>query len=367
MSIRELKEALAAHRVDWTGCTEKRELVELLEQSAGTSNSAADTDAFLVPLPLLPVPPKPANFREPEWGSRRAPQPHHHNVALAVNYEAEKDYDLRGFVATEKVDGIRAVWTPDSPNGAIFAGRNGNVSRPPKSLAALLPADMRLDGEIWAGRGNFDRVGELMGKHSYRGEVDHDWKHLKYIVFDAPAAGGGYLERLAAARARLAGVPADRVHVVQALPCEDVATKDALLQRVVDAGGEGLVLRRAAAPWRAGSTHRDLLKIKPWYDAEAVVLGSKLSHDSLCCRSLNQPDVQEQPSFDVAWVKQGRHFFDPEKQLYHPPAGTIITFKYQKGISTGQPRFPKLLRVHTSETCHCLPCTELRARRAGAA
>ena len=292
-------------------------------------------------------------------------------------------------MATEKVDGIRAVWTPNSPMGPIFAGRNGNFSKVPAFLAELLPADMKLDGEIWAGRGNFDRVAELMGMHEWRAPgahrqrtsgADRDWKHLRYIVFDSPTAAGGYVERLEAARSRLAGAPPGRVHVVQALPCEDVATKDALLQRVVDAGGEGLVLRRAAAPWRAGasneSTRRDLLKIKPSYDAEAVVLGSKATtaagvsaQDSLCCRGLNVPHVHEQPTFDVAWVAQKnadgsrRHFFDEEKKLYHPPKGTIITFKYQRGISTGQPRFPKLLRVHASETCHCLPCTEWRARR----
>ena len=44
------------------------------------------------------------------------------------------------------------------------------------------------------------------------------------------------------------------------------------LKEVVKAGGEGLVLHRADAPYQTGRSDV-LLKLKPWLDAEAEVVG----------------------------------------------------------------------------------------------
>lgn len=110
---------------------------------------------------------------------------------------------------------------------------------------------------------------------------------LVWQVFDAPSVSGGFVERLAAARVRLSHAPSERVHVCAVWPCEDFATKDALLRRVVNEGGEGLILRRAHSAFVAGRS-ADLLKVKEWYDAEACVLRSNRPRgkDSLHCRSI---------------------------------------------------------------------------------
>ena len=53
----------------------------------------------------------------------------------------------------EKFDGYRAVWWPSGhEKSPCFLTRNGAPFKPPPSWNGLLPHDMRLDGEIWAGR-----------------------------------------------------------------------------------------------------------------------------------------------------------------------------------------------------------------------
>ena len=262
----------------------------------------------------------------------------------------------------EKFDGIRAIWTPDAPDGPNFKGRGGSyINTPPPSLAALLQkyaGDLRLDGELWGGRQKFHHVGALMGSKSKGPEVfEQSWRHLKYMVFDAPQAGGTYLERLAVARERLADAPTERIQVVSVLPCEDSATKERLLQRVVDVGGEGLVLRKASSYWRAGSDKRNMLKAKPWFDAEAVVRFHNSQKDSLSCKGLNIPSVdadgrlttepaETQPKFDITWHR---------KRERPPPPGAIITFHY-RWLHNGCPSRHALLRVHDPETCLCAVC-----------
>jgi hypothetical protein len=94
----------------------------------------------------------------------------------------------------------------------------------------------------------------------------------------------------------------------------------------------------------AGS--RDLLKVKEWYTAEAVVLRSNrlLGKDSLHVRCL----TGEAPGvvFDVAWARP---------TLEPPLPSTVLTYRYQRGLQNGVPRFPGLVRVHKTP-CDCGAC-----------
>lgn len=278
------------------------------------------------------------------WSSQRQEQAVKLAVALAEDFDEARDSPHHGYVAMEKLDGIRAIWTPRHHSGACFLTKNGKEITPPPSLAAQLPTDMKLDGEIWAGRGNFDYVNRSMMRGGNAHAVEEEWKHLYYAVFDAPDVRKGFAERLEAATARLAGAVAAGVNVVvlHAAPCDTKAARLQLLAKVVDAGGEGLVLRRAASAWQAGSKARDMLKIKPRYDCEAVVLcSSKIKAGSLHCRSLNQPGIPRQIEFDLTW---NRNAFSAASR--HPPPGTVITYSYQKGLSDGHPRFPTFVKAH---------------------
>jgi len=178
-----------------------------------------------------------------------------HRCLLAETYEKEEDDERLAeevWIATEKFDGVRMRWEGHERG---FTGRNGQGHfKPPDSFKALLPEE-HLDGELWAGRCRFSAVGSLQGTKGL-GRRLHEmaWHSLTYVVFDAPQVAGPYMQRLEAARRALAAVgpPDGRIVVAPAVRVADATAKDALLQRVIAKRGEGLVLRRDEAWWRAG-------------------------------------------------------------------------------------------------------------------
>ena len=123
---------------------------------------------------------------------------------------------------------------------------------------------MRLDGELWLGRGRFEQtLAAVQRAH------EATWAHVKYMVFDAPAAGGGFVERLAAARERVGcrvtpfgEVGEGRVQLAGTTPCEDATRVAVLLEKIRLSGGEGLILRRASSRFLSGQ-NGDLVKVKP--------------------------------------------------------------------------------------------------------
>ena len=137
MSIGELKQRLRTLGISLDGMLEKSDLVMACRMAAQANATltpaaaASSSDNFLLPDP--PLPPeeltlakqaantrsKPAakqrSSRMGGWGGRRERNALVHQVALAEKYD-EKIDDARlvreEWVATEKFDGIRAVWVP---------------------------------------------------------------------------------------------------------------------------------------------------------------------------------------------------------------------------------------------------------------
>lgn len=341
------------------------------QAAGGSSTATTSSDGFILPSP--PEPPEDLvqakkrahdRYEQSRKGERPSRMGHFgerqknakvHQVALAANYTPDVD-DARlrrePWVATEKYDGIRAVWHPNPPGrGPGFKSRNGIfLNQPPPSLVELLPKDMILDGELWAGRGKtYDTVSRLIATKSLEGGrfFEPAWGCLTFMVFDAPFEGGGYLERLEKARRRLAHVIGKRVRVVTPLPCPDAAKKDSLLNRVTEVGGEGLVLRRAAATWQCGDEKRDLLKVKRWFDAEAMVIEYRRAPScsnmpTLLCRAL---DPEEAEMFEVTC----------SREMTPPAKGTIVTFIHRQLLANGTFYQPHLTRVHP-DSCDCNAC-----------
>jgi DNA ligase-1 len=113
------------------------------------------------------------------------------------------------------------------------------------------------------------------------------------------------------------------------------------LREVVAGGGEGLVLHRANARYRAGRSDQ-LRKLKPWRDAEARVVGYRPGKGKYA----------GQVGALVVEDASGRRFAlgsgldDADRR--HPPAkGTLVTYRYNGLTGKGTPRFARFLRVRT--------------------
>jgi DNA ligase-1 len=92
---------------------------------------------------------------------------------------------------SEKLDGVRAYWS-----GSKFYSRQGNEFIAPKWFTKDLPREP-LDGELWCGRGLFQKTLSIIKKT--KDKHAQDWKYVTYLVFDAPArseAGEKYEQRV---------------------------------------------------------------------------------------------------------------------------------------------------------------------------
>ena len=170
-----------------------------------------------------------------------------------MDFMLAKTYDGRdpaGWMLAEKLDGFRARWT-----GAELVSRNGNTFHAPQWFLAQLPPTP-LDGELYAGRGRLGTVAATVRKTS---PVDADWQNIRFMVFDAPEAAGGFEDRLVAARAALHGSAV--AQVVDHRPCAGRNDLDRTFDAIVGAGGEGLMLRRSGSAYEGKRTDA-LLKVK---------------------------------------------------------------------------------------------------------
>ncbi len=104
---------------------------------------------------------------------------------LAYRY---RNQDVSGWLMQEKMDGVRAIWT-----GTELLTRHGNKIDAPESWLARLPVDVPIDGELWAGRGNLNRV---LSVYRRARPVASEWSELRLVALDAYALPGAYEDRL---------------------------------------------------------------------------------------------------------------------------------------------------------------------------
>lgn len=157
--------------------------------------------------------------------------------------------DPTGWLLSEKRDGVFSEWT-----GTELVSRNGVKFNAPAWFTASLPA-FRVQGELWAGRGNFHKVVSTLGKAS---PVDSDWRGLSFVVFEVPDATGGIAERLAS-------YSGDKITLTV---CEGAAHLAEYFKAIVSGGGEGVVIRNRSAKFGMYAVQ----KIKPVLTDEATVI-----------------------------------------------------------------------------------------------
>ena len=147
--------------------------------------------------------------------------------------------NLTGWVATEKLDGVRAYW-----DGSSVWTRSGKAIAVPEHWA--LPAGVHLDGELFAGYGKRQEAvnAARYGKFT---------KYVRFVAFDAPRMNAGYLERLKFAN----GIWNDRFdnrHMGGYVLSHNTHMM-ARLKIIREIGGEGLMIRHPDLAYHAGRTN----------------------------------------------------------------------------------------------------------------
>jgi DNA ligase-1 len=237
--------------------------------------------------------------------------------------------DLTDWWMSEKLDGVRAYW-----DGKQFLSRQGNIYHAPDWFVEGLPS-VPLDGELWIERKKFQRTVSIVRRQ----DKSDLWREVRYLIFDAPAANGGFEERLTFIRDTLAQGALKFASQHAHERCKSLEALRTELARIEALQGEGLMLRKPGSKYVAGRSST-LLKVKTFHDADAVVIGHQAGtgrHQgrmgALLVRLPNGTD------FAI-----GTGFSDRERE--NPPViGATITFRYQELSDAGVPRFPSWVGV----------------------
>ena len=94
-----------------------------------------------------------------------------------------------GWLLSEKYDGYRARF--DSDNKCFVSRAQKGFNAPDWFKAAMIPTH-HLDGELWAGRENFQDMGVVRKKTP----DPKEWLNIKYVVYDLPEYKGDFKTRI---------------------------------------------------------------------------------------------------------------------------------------------------------------------------
>ncbi len=245
---------------------------------------------------------------------------------LAQTYGKETQPDTTCWLESEKLDGVRAYW-----NGRRIFSRQGNVYRAPDWFTAVLPRDRKLDGELWMGRQMMQTTISVV-----KSGPSERWRGVSYVLYDLPEHGGPFRERIAKANQLF---PHDSPGHVRTLPHRPVQSVKHMFERLaelVKGGAEGLMLRALDGLYE-DCRSSNLLKLKPWQDAEAVVFGYNDGKGSntgvtggLKCR---MPNGNE---FSLGQLTA-------EQRRVPPKIGATITYKYTELTRDGIPKCASLI------------------------
>lgn len=271
---------------------------------------------------------------------RKAPEPTQHFKHLNVSLLLAHKYDEKatnpvGWWVSEKLDGVRAFW-----NGKCFYSRLGNPFYAPKWFTKDLPKDMHLDGELFGGRKKFQSTVSIVKTP----ECDN-WKKIIYSVFDAPHMEKETFEkRQEALQEYFDENEPQYAELVKQSKCTSKQQLDEDLKKIIALGGEGLMIREPKSKYERRRS-KTLLKLKKFYDAEAVVIGYDPGKGrftgavgALRCK------MECGKIFSV-----GSGLTDKDHRR-PPKIGSIITYKFQEYTNSGSPRFPTFLGVRIDAT-----------------
>ncbi len=246
---------------------------------------------------------------------------------------APANIDPAGYLVSEKLDGVRAVW-----DGKVLRFRSGRMIAAPTWFTAKLPKEP-LDGELWVGRGQFDVLSGIVRKAK---PVDVEWQKINYMVFELPAGSGSFKDRALAIESIVNATAWSQLQAVEQMTIANRATLQAKLDDVVLAGGEGLMLHLANAPLTTGRSDA-LLKLKPLNDAEATVVGYIVGKG----KYTGMTGALVVKSANGQRFNLGMGLSDAQRKS--PPAiGSKVTYTYRDVTPSGKPRFASFLRVYES-------------------
>lgn len=289
------------------------------------------------------------------------------DVALGYPWKGESLWD--GFwLASRKLDGVRCLAFLDPPNPPELRSRPGKLfnvfATLERELSAYDGPPIVLDGEV--AKITEDGSDDFKGMQREIHKKNHDIADARLHVFDAIPpevfwAGHGIDYPTLAYRhvnvRRIVDVlESHHVHAVKQITVRDEAHFQRLYDAAVARGWEGMIARRDA-PY-SGTRSRDIYKVKPMQDLEAVVAevetGEMLIREAGKASHVEEVMTRATIKYKGQRVGVGSGWSIEQRRRYrrHPNAiiGKTITVQYFEETTDkrGRPslRFPTVKVVH---------------------
>ena len=252
-------------------------------------------------------------------------------VQLANSFHNQ---NIRDYLISEKLDGVRAIWT-----GKKLTTRNGNLIVTPIGFTKGWP-NVWLDGELWSHRQAFEFVASTVLDKKPK---IHDWQRISFNVFDMPDPNMPFVLRYQNYKTLLESLDLPNLKPIAQYTFKNEETFYTFYQQLTSKGAEGVMLHKKSAKFQSGRTS-NLLKLKPFQDAEAIVIG----------RTEGKGKYSGLVGALIVKTKDGITFrigsgLSDEQRRNPPEIGQRVTYRFSGLTKYGKPRFPRLLRIRPLE------------------
>jgi len=267
------------------------------------------------------------------------------------------------WVCSEKFDGYRSRYM--GKDDKVFLSRQHKQFNAPDWFRFAMPPNKNIDGELWVGREDFQKMGVVRKKDPDPTE----WKVVKYVVYDLPDEKKPFYERYKMLQ-EIVRVNNERwMNIRKKLPeeyhdvdCPVILAEqtiilnhdhlDEMYQKIIKAGGEGVMIKHPDSMYENGRSNY-MLKVKPSFDEEAVIIDYKLGRGkysgllgAFICKPLINMDTyhlidkDENHGFTISGMD------DEVRNNYKMthPIGGVISYEHSGKTGSGKPRFPRYTR-----------------------
>ena len=261
-------------------------------------------------------------------------------VLLSDTY---KDTDPTGMYASEKFDGVRAIW-----NGSELKSRTNKTINAPKWFLNYLPTDNTLDGELYLKRASFEAIISIVSKKI---PIDEEWKKIKFMVFDVPSSSEKFSNRINIL---------DNIVKSCKSECPLIMTKHTIIKskehmksmfnNIVSKNGEGIMLRDPNSFYEQKRSKK-LLKVKPTDDAEAIIINmiegkgkNAGSMGALKMQTLKKPFIEFRIGTGFTQAMRKNYWIKKTNMI-----GNTVTYTYKGLTAKGVPRHPAFMRLRVDK------------------
>ncbi len=129
--------------------------------------------------------------------------------------------NITGWVVSEKLDGVRAIW-----DGKNLRSRRGKIINAPEGWSAGFPPFF-VDGELYTARGEFEQLVSIVSSSV----PDERWSRVKFYAFDLPKEQKNLSAKMEILRNFIASSGAQNLLIVQQTPVSTHADVQAYFDR----------------------------------------------------------------------------------------------------------------------------------------